>query len=419
MKSRSAPQDSQSRRRGAGCCIFGSCSGARWAAALFALVLCKDERRRIATKVASIAALSLALAALVSGHLLGSFAPDLDVVLALYGVMLAALVGLGVSALELDLRGSGFGWRQVVGALTIVVVLLASLPLLASLVTGRFNLPTTSVAESLSALAPSEAGGYRVLWLGDPAVLPVAGWSVAPGLAAATSMNGLPGGDSLFTPPDSGPSDVLLNAVHLALDGATVRLGALLADAGVSTIVVMNAAAPELQGVQTVPLHPVPGVLMSTLSRQVDLSQVLSTQSVTVYSNSVFHGITAQSVSGSALRPVFTSGSNTGPVHAGAALIAGYAPADAFTLHVGSLAVPQTSQPGWAQWYKVPSTEGVTPTATLSLHEFPLNGIIALFTLVVWLLMWLGFGWVHRLEWLFTPRRRQSTRARHTRTSSD
>jgi hypothetical protein len=50
------------------------------------------------------------------------------------------------------------------------------------------------VAQSLNALAPTSAGGYRVLWLGDPSVLPIEGWSIAPGLAAATSMNGLPGG---------------------------------------------------------------------------------------------------------------------------------------------------------------------------------------------------------------------------------
>ena len=36
------------------------------------------------------------------------------------------------------------------------------------------------------------------------------------------------------------------------------------------------------------------------------------------------------------------------------------------------------------------------------LHQFPLNGLIALFTLGMWAIVWLGFGWVQRLEWLFT-----------------
>ena len=34
--------------------------------------------------------------------------------------------------------------------------------------------------------------------------------------------------------------------------------------------------------------------------------------------------------------------------------------------------------------------------------DVPLNALLAAFTLLMWLLVWLGFGWVHRLEWLFT-----------------
>ena len=49
-----------------------------------------------------------------------------------------------------------------------------------------------------------------------------------------------------------------------------------------------------------------------------------------------------------------------------------------------------------------------TPTRQrIVLHRFPLERLLALFTLVMWVLVWLGFGWVHRLEWLFTGRRRR------------
>ena len=130
--------------------------------------------------------------------------------LVLYAVSLASLIGLGVGALEHDLREAGFGWRQVAAALSVATLLVAILPFLQSLGSGRFDLPTTSVAQSLSELAPNTSGGYRVLWLGDPSVLPLAGWSVAPGLEAATSMNGLPGGSTLFNPPDAGASNVII-----------------------------------------------------------------------------------------------------------------------------------------------------------------------------------------------------------------
>jgi GT2 family glycosyltransferase len=381
-------------------------------AALIGLLLCKGDRRRIATKGASIASLTLILAALDARHWMGSFAPDLDVLVALYVVMLALLIGLGVSALENDLREAGFGWRQFAAGLSVTALIVAIVPFAAIFASGRFDLPTTSVAESLSTLAPSPAGGYRVLWLGDPSVLPLAGWSVAPGLAAATSMNGLPGGTSLFTTPDSGTSNVVLDAVQSALEGQTVRLGELLAPAGISTIVVMNSSAPELQGVQTVPLHPVPKVLLTALGRQSDLSLELQTKSVEVFSNSLFHGIVSESVAqGKTPTPIFSSTSETGPVIPGALVQAGVAPASAFGLDVDGQAASRAIDHLWTPVFHVSATAGASdgvkgPTGKLVLQRLPLNALLAAFTLLIWVLVWLGFGWVHRLEWLVTGRRR-------------
>jgi GT2 family glycosyltransferase len=391
-------------------------------AALVGLLLCRGERRRIATKAASIATLTLVVAACDARHWMGSFAPDLDVLLALYVVMLALLIGLGVSALENDLRQAGFGWRQVAAGLSVSALVVAIVPFAAIFASGRFDLPTTSVAESLSTLAPSSTGGYRVLWLGGPSVLPLAGWSVAPGLALATSMNGLPNGTSLFTTPDTGTSNVLVNAVESALKGETVRLGQLLAPAGISTIVVMNSSAPELQGVQSVPLHPVPRVLLTALGRQSDLSLELQTKSVEVFSNSLFHGIASESVAGGISPvPVFTSTSNSGPVVAGATVQVGMAPASAFGLNVNGQPAPRAIDDLWTPIFHVSATAtgagrlSAGPTGQLVLRRLPLNALIAAFTLLMWLLVWLGFGWVHRLEWLFTGRRR----AQHPRHARD
>jgi len=90
--------------------------------------------------------------------------------------------------------------------LSVTALIVAAVPFAAIFASGRFDLPTTSVAESLSTLAPSSAGGYRVLWLGDPSVLPLAGWSVAPGLAAATSMNDCPVGPRSSRRPTRAPA---------------------------------------------------------------------------------------------------------------------------------------------------------------------------------------------------------------------
>jgi hypothetical protein len=376
-------------------------------AALFAFVLCQGERRRVASKLAVIATLSLALTVLASRHWLGSFSPDLDVLLALYAVMLASLIGLGIGALEHDLRDAGFGWRQITAGLSVVTLVVAIVPFLGSFASGRFDMPTTSVAESLSQLTPTKAGGYRVLWLGDPSVLPIAGWTVAPGLEAATSMNGLPGGSTLFSPPDSGTSDVIMEAIQTALDGRTVRLGQLLAPAGISAIVVMNSAAPEIAGVQSVPMHRVPGVLLNALNNQSDLALELDTPSVEVFSNSLFHGIVAATNPGSTtLTPIFSDRSNSGALTAGSTVVAGLAPAGAFALDVDGHAAPRTTYDSWTPYYSV-ATIPTKPMGTIALRQFPLNGLIALFTLGMWAIVWLGCGWVQRLEWLFTGRRRR------------
>jgi hypothetical protein len=385
-------------------------------AAVIGLLLCRGERRTTATKAASIATLTLLVAALDAHHWMGSFAPDLDVLLALYMVMLALLIGLGVSALENDLRQAGFGWRQVAATVTVTALVVAAVPFAAIFASGRFDLPTTSVAESLSTLKTSAAWGHRVLWLGDPSVLPLAGWSLVPGLAVATSTNGLPTGTSLFTTPDSGTSNNLVSAVDSALQGETVRLGQLLAPAGISTIVVMNSSAPELQGVQSVPLHPVPRVLLTALDRQSDLSLVLQTQSVEVFSNSLFRGIVTQTAAGASVGIVSPS-SNEGIVNPGTKVTAGLAPASAFGLDVNGVPATKVSSPSWTPVFQVNAAGyGTTlPTARLVLRRLPLNALLAAFTLLMWVLVWLGFGWIHRLEWLFTGRRRAS----HSRHAKD
>lgn len=390
--------------------------GHSWAAWLLPMVgllsffVCQGIRRNIASKVAAIATLSLLLASLSLHHWMGPFTPDVDVLLALYMAMIALLVGLGVSALENDLRQTGFGWRQIFAGLLVSMLVISTAPFLLSSASGRFNLPANSVAQSLSSLAPNNSGSYRVLWLGDPTVLPVAGWSVAPGLAAATTMNGLPSGATLFSPPDSSTSDVLLADVKLALEGRTVRLGLLLAKMGVSTIVVMNASSPELAGVQTVPLRPIASTLSSALRMQSDLSLKLKTTSFQVYGNTMFAGLIYATSNGSIPVPVVANIGIPGhlkmPPSTNVQVVAGLAPAGAFALSVNGKTVPRTTAEGWTPKYQVGSVHG-NENVEIVLHQFPLNGLLALFTLGLWAIVWLGFGWVHRVEWLFNRRHRR------------
>ena len=382
--------------------------------ALLSGLLARGQRQNWASKLLTINALCLVMAVAVARNWLGAFAPDLDAILALYVVGIALLLGVGVAAIENDVRDVNFGWRQVVAGATVLTLIVGSLGVFVNVGSGRFDMPTTSIAESLGSLAPTDAGGYRVLWLGDPSVLPVTGWSIRPGLEFATTMNGLPAGASLFSPPDEGTAGVLADDLSRAFNNQTVNLGTFLARDGISTVVVMNSAAPELSGVQSVPLAPVPKIVDISLARQNDLTLELQTASVSVYGNTKFHGVTSLVSNGSKPVPVFSSTSNAATIPTPATVTAALAPAGAFALDVNGHATARRVVGGWIPQYTV-NAAGQNVQATFTLHQFPLNGLLALFTLGLWLITLLGFGWLDRLTWLADWRPRRRTRARHAR----
>jgi len=249
----------------------------------------------------SIATLTLVVAALDARHWMVRSPPDLDVLLALYVVMLALLIGLGVSALENDLRQAGFGGARSPRGLSVTALIVAAVPFAAIFASGRFDLPTTSVAESLSTLAPSSAGVPRAV-----ARRPV---GAAPGRMVGGARPRRRDVDERTARWDLALHDARLGHQQRRLgrgrvgaegpNGATRRL---LAPAGISTIVVMNSSAPELQGVQTVPAAPRTERLVDGARRQSDLSLEFQTKSVEVFSNSLFHGIVSESVAGTTAR---------------------------------------------------------------------------------------------------------------------
>ena len=257
-----------------------------------------------------------------------------------------------------------------------------------------------------------------MLWLADPRAMPTSGWSVMPGLAAATSTNGGPSGSTLFTPPVSGTSDVLMNAIALVATGRTTHVGQLLAPAGISDIVVMTASVPPLAGLQSAVTLPPPLALLQGLSRQSDLTLGSKSSGLLIYSNATFHGIIAERTNGldpsttssdassvDGWAPVLNGETRKGGVASGT-VIAGLAPASAFALEVNGHAVKRTTRLGWVPTYSAPAGN-----ATFVLHQFPLNGLLALFTLFLWALYLLGFGASEHLGELFGRRHRTAGRS--------
>jgi GT2 family glycosyltransferase len=264
---------------------------------------------------------------------LGLALPDPEVILAAALVALALCAGLGAAAFVTDLRGYHFGWRQVVSSLAAVTAVLAVLPVVGAAANGRWYLPARGVDSVLSWLPTNAGGDYRVLWLGDPAVLPIPGWSLRPGLAYATSNNGLPDATVAWPGPASAATARLADAVELAERHQTGDLGRLLAPMAVRYVVVVTRGAPSPE---QAPVRAVAPSLLDGLASQIDLGRVDSDPSVTVYQNNDWVPIR------STLPP------SAGPIVAGDLLAARRADLSGATPALARSSSPTTSQ-GQAQ----------------------------------------------------------------------
>src|SRR6185437_9266769 len=264
------------------------------AAAVVPLLIGRHYRLAWAGRLWVVGCASWVLALLVVRGWTAPFAPSVDVLLAPAAVAVACGVGLAVAALEVDLSGYRFGWRQVLAAAAVVAAAVGLLPVVAEAADGRWGLPASGYGDALSFLSPAGSGtqagtpatAYRVLWLGDPRVLPTGGWSISSGLAYATSENGTPDATNLWSPASPGPADGLADAVGLARQGRTTELGQLLAPAAVRYVVVIDTVAPVITGMQQPPAFPPPPGLVVSLSEQNDLVEVPSSGSgYTVFEN--------------------------------------------------------------------------------------------------------------------------------------
>lgn len=205
-------------------------------------------------------------------------------------LMVPVALGLAVAAAAVvggfgeDVRRRGFGWRQPVAILANLAIVVGIVPAAVSIGDGGWNAPRTSLGVTVGAqLPPAAAGGdYRVLYVGDPRVLPVPGVEHRPGIAFAVTG----GADLDFTDrwavADGPAHEVVADGLDRIADGSTLRAGRLLAPLGVRFVVV-----PEVDGVGSTvgdPLDVPPGLLES-LGRQLDLGETFGAPNIRVFEN--------------------------------------------------------------------------------------------------------------------------------------
>jgi hypothetical protein len=247
------------------------------------LLIGRDERLGWAVRAWTLAVVSWGLAWLAERGDLPVTLPPADVLLAPAAAGLALATAMGVVAFQVDLPGYRFGWRQLAAGLAAVAVGLGTLPILGAAFDGSWSMPRGDHSRALRFLdTENDRSPFRVLWLGDPAALPLGSWELGDGVAYATTDQGTPKAEDLWAGSDDGRTRLLADAIDLARRGQTSRLGRLLAPMGVRYVVVPERLAPAPFASDAL---PAPAGLSATLDAQLDLEPLDLPAGLRVYRN--------------------------------------------------------------------------------------------------------------------------------------
>jgi GT2 family glycosyltransferase len=308
-----------------------------------------------------------------------------DVVLAPAAAALAGSAALGVVAFELDLPGYRFGWRQLTAGVAALALAAACVPFLMASAGGRWRLPSADASSVLAFLPGARSGDYRVLWVGYPDAIPLAGRQLEPGVAYATSLDGEPTTTDQWVSAQPGAAPQIAADLRLVQDGLTTKLGHLLSPAAVRYVVVPNHDGPSGSGAES---EPVPGQLLAGLAAQTDLESLdVGDPNYSVFENSVWapaRSVLPASALASVLgppgdralqdldlagaAPVLTgpAESTRGSVPAGATVYLAYTRSDSWRLQVSGASVPPAPAFGWAMAFDVPAAAGAHASGTVT-----------------------------------------------------
>ena len=205
-----------------------------------------------------------------------------------------ALGGAAIAdGLGADVLGRGFGWRQPVALLANAAIVVGLVPAVLSIGNGAWDAPRTPTSVLLSTQLPVDpvAGDHRVLYVGDPRLLPVPATEYQPGIAWAVVDVGDFDFTDRFPVPASGGDAAIEHALDLISSGSTLRAGHLLAPLGIRFIVV-----PLTDGVVSTiddPL-PLPDGLLAALSNQLDIGSVHGPPALDIFLNEAWFPAGAQ-----------------------------------------------------------------------------------------------------------------------------
>ena len=355
--------------------------------------------------------------------------PDPGVVMAPAAAALAFAVALGVAAIELDVRGRArpeqpwervarrSGFRRMVSALGVLALAAATAPVAVAAMDGWWDMPPgqfggATVDGALTA-EPS-----RVLWVGDPAVLPGGqAWELDGGLSYTAMDAAMPGVADLWPATGLGSSGRLADALGLATSGQTSKLGRVLAPMGVQYVAVPRALAPASAVERTdgasagqgpaalAPAGAVAG-LIEVLDGQLDLQQIAVDDALALYRNVAFAPMRATGIDPSALEETSVAAmqhvdlsaaspalvesdgdgrTSRGPVVAGDTVVQASSASDRWVLAVDGRRADRSAAYGWADAFAIPDGADAGE-AVLGYRTPPVRYVLVAVQGVLWLL---------------------------------
>ena len=238
-----------------------------------AIALAKAWRLTWAVRAAVLVIVFGALAILGDRGSLPFDAPEAGVLLVPVAFGVAVSAGALLAGFDLDVRDAGFGWRQPLGIVAMLAIVVGVVPGILAIGDGRWNTPDTTLGRLMNAWLVDQPtdGDYRVLLLGDSRVLPVPSTEYRDGLSWAIIDDGDLDFRDRWAAPSTPAADVVTEALDQISSSSTLRAGRLLAPLGIKYIVI-----PEFDGINSTTDSPIPTAegLSGALDDQLDLASV-------------------------------------------------------------------------------------------------------------------------------------------------
>jgi hypothetical protein len=349
--------------------------------------------------------------------------PEPGVLLAPVAVGLALSAACIAAAFQDDVLAGSFGWRQPLGLLSAAAVGIGVLPGLTAIGSGRWHTPTLTLTSVLGQFPENPPDGdYRILWIGNPQVMPVPAWTLQPGIGYAITDDGpLTQYEAWPGRPSRTETEVGAVVKQLASE-STLRGGRLLAPYAIRYIVV--PVADGATSTVDAPL-PLPQGLVDALDDQLDFAAPLTRPlNFLVYENTAWIPTRAQFASAAAdatrqagldslarlelkplAKPVAVGAADNSAVNfavdAGAVTVATGVDRR-WSLHVGGQAIAPRPAFGATTGYDI----AAPGQATLRYHTATSRTLELIGQILLWLALALGVSRVDTASWARWRRRR-------------